>query len=70
MDAVGISAGDLADELGVPKQSVYQYRLDPDNPGHRKPPDGWEKVLARLARERCPDLKRVAELDVGGDGNG
>lgn len=66
MDAVGVSATELGEELGVSPQSIYQARLEPGNPGRRPPPKGWEKVLARLARERCPELKRVAELDRPG----
>ena len=66
MDAVGVTAVELGEELGSPAQSIRQARLDPDNANYRPPPQGWEKVLARLARERCPDLKRLAELDEGG----
>lgn len=63
MDAVGVSATELGKEMGVPAQSIRQARLDHQKAGHRPPPKGWEAVLARMARERCPDLKRVAELD-------
>lgn len=65
MDAVGVTAVELGRELGVPAQSIRQARLDPEAPGHRRPPKGWEAVLARLAREKCGDLKRVAGLEEG-----
>lgn len=67
MDAVGVNAVELGKEMGVAPQNIRQARLDPSKPGHRPPPEGWEKVLARMARERCPELRKVAELDGGGE---
>ncbi len=65
MDLLGMTAVEVAAELEASPASVRQARLDPDASGYRTPPPGWEKVFARLARERCPDLKRLAELDKG-----
>ena len=64
MDLLGLTAVEAAKELEVSPASVRQARLDSEASGYRSPPPGWEGVFARLARERCPDLKRVAELDA------
>jgi hypothetical protein len=61
MDTIGVSATELSQLLGVPAQSIRQARLDPDNPGYRPPPRGWEATLARIARERAPQLASLAE---------
>ena len=63
MDLLGLTGVEAAEELGVSPAAVRQARLDTDASGYRNPPAGWEKVFARLARERCPELKRLAELD-------
>jgi len=62
MDLLGITAVEAAEALGVSPALVRQARLDPESSGHRNPPQGWEHVFSRLAKEMCPDLKRVAEL--------
>jgi hypothetical protein len=51
-DALGLSAPELAEVLERPTQSIRQMRLDPAHPSYRPPPDGWERVLARIAKER------------------
>lgn len=61
MDTIGVSATELSQLLGVPAQSIRQARLDTDNPGYRPPPRGWETALARIARERAPQLESLAE---------
>lgn len=68
MDAVGVTAVELGQELGVAAQSIRQARLDPSSPGYRSPPAGWQEVLIRMAQERCVELKRVVGLR--GDGAG
>jgi len=52
---------EVARALGVSVASVRQYRLLPSAHAHRSPPAGWEKVLARLARERGKELKALAD---------
>jgi hypothetical protein len=61
MDTIAVSATELSQLLGVPAQSIRQARLDPDNPGYRPPPRGWQAVLVRLARERAPRLESLAD---------
>jgi predicted transcriptional regulator len=51
----------VADALGVSVASVRQYRLSPKAKAHRTPPNGWQKALARLARERSRELRALAE---------
>jgi len=36
-------------------------RLDPEGSSFRRPPDGWEKAIAKLARERAGELAKLAE---------
>jgi hypothetical protein len=50
--------------LGVSVASVRQYRLSPEANAHRSAPDGWARVLARLAKNRIRELTELAnELD-------
>ena len=42
-------------------QTVRQARLDPSSTGYRRPPEGWEPVIAKLSRERAADLVKLAE---------
>jgi hypothetical protein len=50
--------------LGVSVASVRQYRLSPEANASRSAPNGWAKVLARLARTRISELSELAdELD-------
>ncbi len=51
----------VAHALGVSVASVRQYRLSPKAKAHRSPPDTWQKVLARLAKERSRELKALAD---------
>ena len=56
--------GDIAAELGVSVQLIRQARLSGDKSGYRGPPDGWEKVVAKLARQKATELDELAdELD-------
>lgn len=52
---------DIARALGVSVASVRQYRLSPGAQAHRSPAPGWQKVLARLARQRGKELKILAD---------
>jgi len=52
---------DIADAAGVSTQSVRQARMDPASKSYRSPPDGWEKALGKLARDRAAQLEALAE---------
>jgi hypothetical protein len=41
-------------------QTVRQARLDPSSSSYRRPPDGWEAAIAKLARQRAKELERLA----------
>jgi AraC-like DNA-binding protein len=68
-DRLGISSPALARRLqkdlaiSVSAQWIRQARLDPSKDGYRSPPSGWEKVVARLARERQTEIAEVVLLD-------
>jgi len=54
-------AEELAAELGCNPQSIKQARMEPDRPGHRSPPPGWEAATARLARQKAAQLQKLAD---------
>ena len=56
-----VTLGDLAAEMGVTRGYLGQARMDPGNPQHRKPPRGWEAAVAKLARKRSEELKKIAD---------
>jgi hypothetical protein len=49
-----ITTADMAHALGSSPHSVRQARLQEGAPGDRRPPDGWQRVFARLARDAQP----------------
>jgi hypothetical protein len=55
----------LADTLGVAENTILRARMDPENPNARSAPEGWEKGIAWLARERAGDLVKLAQ-ELGG----
>ena len=55
-----LSHADIAKAAGVSVQLIRQARVDPANPSYRNPPDGWQKVVAQLARQRAKELKALA----------
>jgi hypothetical protein len=58
----GMPADRVARALGVSRQTVWQYRMDPTATGHRNPPAGWEPRIAALAMElgdRYHDVARA-----------
>lgn len=75
MDALGVSAVEFAREYTeqtgreIKPQTIRQARLDPETDGYRSPPDGWRSVVARLARERLPEVEGLTRLDED-DGGG
>jgi hypothetical protein len=61
-DTLGLSASRLAEEFGLQPQTIRQMRLAPNAASYRSPPEGWRKVLARLARERGAELHDLAKV--------
>ena len=61
MDLLGLTAPEAAKLLGSTSQSVRQARLDTGKAGHRRPPAGWERRIASLARERAAELVELAD---------
>ncbi len=55
------SLADIAAELGPAPQTVRRARMDPSSPNYRPAASGWEKVVAKLARERAGELLKLAE---------
>jgi hypothetical protein len=60
-DALGLPAAQIAEAFGLQPQTIRQMRLVPAAASYRAPPAGWQKVLARLARERGSELKALAD---------
>jgi hypothetical protein len=58
--AGGVTLQELADELDVSLQLIKQARMDPSAASSRRPPAGWAKAVARLARERSGELAELA----------
>ena len=56
-----VTADDIAKAFRVARNTVARARLDPSSSAYRSPPDGWQKVLARLVTERSMELKALAE---------
>lgn len=52
----GVSAGEIADALGLAAQTVRAMRLDPSSPSYRRAQPGWRKELAPLARSKGREL--------------
>jgi hypothetical protein len=57
----GMTRGEIAKALDRSEASVRQAKLDPSNNAHRSPPEGWEAVLGRLARQRATQLQKLAD---------
>jgi hypothetical protein len=60
-DILGVPAVVLAEAFQLEPQTIRQMRLSSDARGYRSPPADWERVLARLARERGRELHGLAE---------
>jgi len=59
-----VSLADLARELGASYGLIRQARMDPKSPSYRRPPEGWETAVARLAGDRAEELLRLkAEIE-------
>ena len=57
----GISHEELANALGVSIHTIRQARLAEGARAHRSPPEGWEPIVARLAKQRAERFRRLAE---------
>lgn len=56
-----VTAEEIAAACGVARNSIARARLDPSSSAYRSPPTGWQKVLARLARERGAEFNQLAD---------
>lgn len=52
---------DVAAELGIRPQTLRQARLDHEATSYRRPPDGWQAAIARVARRSAEELIKLAE---------
>ena len=59
--ATCITLADVAEACGVTHHAIRRARLDAGASSFRSPPEGWEKALAKLARERAQQLVGLAE---------
>ena len=55
-----ISHEELAKALGCSVATLRQARLTEGVKAHRKPPEGWEKAVAKLAESRSAALAKLA----------
>lgn len=56
-----LTHAEIAEATGVSVQTVRQARLALDHPNNRPPPQGWQKAIATLARERAGELVKLAK---------
>lgn len=59
--ATCVTLADIAEACGVADNSIRRARLDPTTEAYRKPPPGWEKAIAKLAKERAGELIKLAD---------
>lgn len=67
----GVSLADLASELGASYGLIRQARMDVASPSYRKPPEGWQQAVAKLAEQRASELlnlKRILEAGEADEG--
>ncbi|MEI9930443.1 MAG: hypothetical protein WDM89_07785 [Rhizomicrobium sp.] len=57
----GMTRGEIAETLGVSEATVRQARLDDTAKAHRNPPEGWERKVAWLAKQKADRLSKLAE---------
>ncbi len=55
----GPTLKDLARDMGSSPGVLALCRLDPNNPGHRRAPTGWQGAVLKLARRRAKELDRL-----------
>ncbi len=56
-----LSHQEIAEAMGASVASFRQARLPGDAKAYRKPPDGWERAVIKLAEQRATRLQRLAE---------
>lgn len=56
-----ITADEIAEAAGVSISSIARARLDPSSSAYRSPPENWQPVLAKMARERIKVLATFVE---------
>ncbi len=56
-----ITLSNIATACGVADNTVRRARMDPSSPNYRPPVPGWEKAIAKLARERAGELVKLAD---------
>jgi hypothetical protein len=56
-----LTADDIANAFRVARNTIARARLDPSSSAYRTPPDDWQRIVARLARERSKQLKMLAD---------
>lgn len=56
-----ITTADIARAVNMSPHSIRQARLREGAPGYRKPPDGWQQAVVRLAKARTRELKALIE---------
>jgi predicted transcriptional regulator len=57
----GMTRSEIATALGCSEATVRQARLEESAKARRSPPQGWEPRVAKLARQRAEQLRRLAE---------
>jgi len=55
-----ISHQELAKALGCSVASIRQARLAESATAHRKPPEGWEEVVQKMAEQKAGAFARLA----------
>jgi hypothetical protein len=55
------SLDEVAAALGVSGNTVRRARMDPASANARPAPEGWEAVIAKLARKRGGELVKLAD---------
>ncbi len=56
-----VTLDDIAVAAGVSDSLIRRARLDPKGSSFRRPPDGWEMAIAKLARVTATELVKLAE---------
>lgn len=56
-----VTAAAIAAAFGVARETIARARLDRKLRSHRPPPENWQPILARLAREREEHFRQLAE---------
>lgn len=56
-----ITADEIAKAFGVARNTIARARLDPSSSAYRSPPEDWEAVLARRARDLSAEFSELAE---------